>query len=46
MPNALLEHSMVDTDDGLVILCESLAEAPYLVLDTEFLRERTYRLKT
>jgi len=43
MPNALPEHSMVDTDDGLVVLCESLADAPYLVLDTEFLRERTYR---
>ena len=43
MPNALPEHSMVDTDDGLVVLCESLADAPYLILDTEFLRERTYR---
>lgn len=43
MPNALPEHSMVDTDDGLVVLCESLSAAPYLILDTEFLRERTYR---
>ncbi len=43
MPNALPEHSWVDTDDGLAVLCESLADAPYLILDTEFLRERTYR---
>ena len=43
MPNTLTEHTMVDTDDGLVALCDSLAQAPYLILDTEFLRERTYR---
>ncbi len=43
MPNALPEYSMVDTDDALVLLCESLSGAPYLILDTEFLRERTYR---
>ena len=43
MPNALTEYSMVDTDDGLAVLCDSLSSAPYLILDTEFLRERTYR---
>lgn len=43
MPSALPEYSMVDTDDGLVTLCDSLKDAPYLILDTEFLRERTYR---
>jgi len=43
MSNALPEHSWVDTDDALVLLCESLATRPYLIIDTEFLRERTYR---
>lgn len=43
MPNALPDHSWVDTDDGLALLCESLQDAPYLIIDTEFLRERTYR---
>ncbi len=43
MPSALPEYSMVDTDDGLVVLCEALKDVPYLILDTEFLRERTYR---
>jgi len=38
MQNALPEHSWVDTDDALIVLCES-----YLIIDTEFLRERTYR---
>jgi ribonuclease D len=43
MPHDLPEHSWVDTDDGLSVLCQSLAGASYLILDTEFLRERTYR---
>ncbi len=43
MPHDLPEHSWVDTEDGLSVLCQSLADAPYLILDTEFLRERTYR---
>jgi len=36
-------HEYVDTGDGLAAFCASLAGAPYVVLDTEFLRERTYR---
>jgi len=36
-------HEYVDTADGLAAFCASLAGAPYVVLDTEFLRERTYR---
>lgn len=43
MPNALPEHSWVDTDDGLAFLCNTLQSASYLIIDTEFLRERTYR---
>jgi len=43
MPNHLPDHSWIDTDDGLAFLCESLQDAPYLIIDTEFLRERTYR---
>jgi len=43
MPNALPEHSWVDTDDGLALLCDTLQDASYLIIDTEFLRERTYR---
>jgi len=37
------EHLTIDTDEGLAALCGELATVPYLVLDTEFLRERTYR---
>ena len=37
------EHVYIDTDEGLAALCAELASVPYLVLDTEFLRERTYR---
>jgi len=43
MANALPEHLWVDTDEALALLCDSLKAAPYLILDTEFLRERTYR---
>lgn len=35
------EH--IDDHAALAALCQRLAKAPYLVLDTEFLRERTYR---
>ena len=37
------EYLTIDTHEGLAALCAELAGAPYLVLDTEFLRERTYR---
>jgi len=43
MPNTMPNHSWVDTDDALVVLCETLASRPYIIVDTEFLRERTYR---
>jgi len=32
----------IDTADKLGALCESLAGAPWIALDTEFLREKTY----
>jgi len=35
----------VDTDDKLQQLCDSIKEAPVLILDTEFIREKTYRAK-
>jgi len=35
----------VDTDDKLQQLCASIKEAPVLILDTEFVREKTYRAK-
>jgi len=33
----------VDSPQGLAALCERLAPAPWLALDTEFMRERTYQ---
>ena len=35
----------VDTPDTLITLCERLAGTPWLALDTEFIRERTYRAR-
>lgn len=35
----------VDTADKLHQLCVSIKEAPVLILDTEFVREKTYRAK-
>ena len=35
----------VDTHDKLQNLCESIKDAPLLILDTEFIREKTYRAK-
>lgn len=35
----------VDTGEQLRRLCESIKEAPILILDTEFIREKTYRAK-
>ncbi|MFK8078770.1 MAG: ribonuclease D [Granulosicoccus sp.] len=37
------EHLYIDTEDALVALCEKLRKRPYVAIDTEFLRERTYR---
>ena len=36
-------HEYIDTPEALASFCDALKRAPYLVLDTEFLRERTYR---
>ena len=34
---------MLITDSSeLIAFCEALADAPYLAVDTEFLREKTY----
>ena len=32
----------IDTHDQLVKLCEQIKKEPWLALDTEFLREKTY----
>lgn len=36
---------LIDTDRALADLCRALAGEPTLVLDTEFVRERTYRAR-
>ena len=33
----------IDTTEALVELCAALRQRPYIAIDTEFLRERTYR---
>ncbi len=38
-----ITYDYVADNEALVALCKQLESAPYLVLDTEFLRERTYR---
>jgi ribonuclease D len=38
-----LPYDYIADDAALAALCKRLEHAPYLVLDTEFLRERTYR---
>ncbi|PIE35141.1 MAG: ribonuclease D [Gammaproteobacteria bacterium] len=38
-----IAHEYIDTDAALANFCESLAGAAWLVIDTEFMRERTYR---
>ena len=35
----------IDTNEKLLNLCESIKDAPILILDTEFIREKTYRAK-
>ena len=34
---------MIDTADALTAFAASIAHAPMLALDTEFMREKTYR---
>ena len=36
-------HAYIDTPEALATFCDALKGAPYIALDTEFLRERTYR---
>lgn len=36
-------HDYIDTADALADFCARIAKAPYIAIDTEFLRERTYR---
>ncbi|MFK7996420.1 MAG: ribonuclease D [Granulosicoccus sp.] len=38
-----IEPLYIDTVDALVHLCTRLRKCPYIAIDTEFLRERTYR---
>jgi len=37
------DHEYVETADQLEALCQKLKSKPYVAIDTEFLRERTYR---
>lgn len=37
------EHLYIDTTEALVELCAKLRTRPFIAIDTEFLRERTYR---
>lgn len=36
-------HQYIDSVDALTTLCDELRKRPYIAIDTEFLRERTYR---
>jgi len=37
------DYQYIDTAADLATLCDTLAARPYIAIDTEFLRERTYR---
>ena len=37
------QYQYIDTPDAVASLAEKLSQAPWLAIDTEFLRERTYR---
>ncbi|MBX2836986.1 MAG: ribonuclease D [Gammaproteobacteria bacterium] len=37
------EYDYIDSNEALAQLCQSLSTKPYIAIDTEFLRERTYR---
>jgi ribonuclease D len=41
MPKSQIQY--IDTPDGVAQLAETIKSAPWLAIDTEFLRERTYR---
>ena len=43
--NTEYEILYIDDDAKLKQLCESIKDAPILILDTEFIREKTYRAK-
>ncbi len=43
MSNARPEYQYIDTADKLTELCKELNSKSYIAIDTEFLRERTYR---
>lgn len=43
MSNTRPSHQYVETQQALNDLCAALADKPYIAIDTEFLRERTYR---
>ena len=32
----------IDTEEALIAFCKQIADAPWLAVDTEFLREKTY----
>ncbi len=43
MSNTRQPHDYIDTHDALELVCAQLANKSYIAIDTEFLRERTYR---
>jgi len=43
MSNTRPPYIFVDTPEKLIELCNQLSDKPYIAIDTEFLRERTYR---
>lgn len=45
--NSNTEYTIIyiDNSEKLLQLCESIQDAPILILDTEFIREKTYRAK-
>ena len=47
MNNSNIEYDIlyVDNSEKLQQLCDSIKDAPVLILDTEFIREKTYRAK-
>ena len=40
-----MQIQFINTPEKLAVLCQDLVDAPWLALDTEFLREKTYYSK-
>ena len=42
LPNAMHIHDLITDSASLANLCSRLASAPFITVDTEFMRENTY----